>query len=117
MILGDSLEGRKMKNANQTLYDLIGVSADASQAEIENACLQLGEKCQPGKNSGDLRAALMFAQIEKAYQTLADPVKRAGGQFGQSGRVLISMASLLRSSLIKVAAPAGQGFPVFAPSG
>lgn len=66
-----------MTNANQTLYDLIYVSADASQAEIENACLQLGERYQPDNHSGDLRWALKFAQVENAYETLHDPVKRA----------------------------------------
>jgi len=61
----------------QNFYELIGLSQDAPQALIEERCIKLGEQCRPEKNLGEIRAAIMFAQIDKAYETLGDPVRRA----------------------------------------
>lgn len=66
-----------MSTDQQNLYEVIGLPRDASQALIEQQCIRLGERCRPEKNLGDIRAAIMFAQIEKAYETLGDPVRRA----------------------------------------
>src|SRR5450759_4430058 len=66
-----------MNNANQTLYESINVNSAASQAEIEKACLQMGEKYRPDKHLGDSNAALIFTGFEEAYATLTDPVKLA----------------------------------------
>jgi curved DNA-binding protein CbpA len=62
---------------NQNLYEVLGLPQVAGRDLIEKQCIQLGEHYRPDKNPGDLRAALIFAQIEKAYETLLDPVKRA----------------------------------------
>lgn len=61
----------------RTLYEVIGVSPTATQAEIEKACLQLGDKHRPDKNPGDVEAARVFAIFEEAFATLSDPVRRA----------------------------------------
>ena len=61
----------------QNLYDVIELPQDASQARIEEQCIRLGERYRPDRNSSESRAAFMFAQVEKAYETLSDPVKRA----------------------------------------
>jgi curved DNA-binding protein CbpA len=66
-----------MSTDQQSLYEVVGVPPDASQALIEEQCIRLGDRYRPDNNSGDLRAGLLFAQIEKAYETLLDPVKRA----------------------------------------
>jgi len=66
-----------VSDASQTLYDLIGISPDASPQVIEKACLQLGDKYRPDKNPGDANAAQKFAFFEQAFVTLIDPVKRA----------------------------------------
>lgn len=61
----------------QNLYDVIELPQDAGQGLIEERCIRLGERYRSDKNPGDLSAALMFAQIERAYQMLGDPAKRA----------------------------------------
>lgn len=61
----------------QNLYDVIELPQDAGRGLIEEQCIRLGERYRLEKNSGDLRAALLFAQVEKAYETLVDPAKRA----------------------------------------
>lgn len=61
----------------QNHYEVLGLPWDAGRDLIEQQCIRLGERYRPDKNSGDLRAALMFAQIEKAYETLVNPVRRA----------------------------------------
>lgn len=61
----------------RNLYEVIGLPGDASQDLIEERCIRLGELYQPEKNVGDIRAAIVFAQVEKAYETLGDPVRRA----------------------------------------
>lgn len=66
-----------MSADQQNLYEVLGLPQDASQDLIEQQCIHLGERYRSGKNSGDLHAALNFAQIAKAYETLANPVKRA----------------------------------------
>lgn len=67
----------QMSTAQQNLYEVIGLSKDASQDLIDEQCIHLGERYRPDKKSGDLRRALIFAQIEKAYETLGGPIKRA----------------------------------------
>lgn len=67
-----------MSADQQNLYEVIGLPRDASQDLIKERCVELGEWYRPDKNSGDLVKALKFAQIERAYETLVDPVKRAG---------------------------------------
>jgi hypothetical protein len=67
----------QMSTDQKNLYEVLGLPRDAGQDLIEKQCTLLGEWNRPDKNPGDLRVALIFAQIEKAYQTLTDPVKRA----------------------------------------
>jgi len=65
-----------MGNIRQSYYDLIGVQPDASQDEIEKACLSLGELHRPDRNPGDAYCAAKFSAIEKAYSVLSNPVTR-----------------------------------------
>ena len=63
-----------------SLYEVIGVSPTATTQEIERACLTLGEQHHPDKQlnyTKDTLARTRFAEIEKAYDTLTDPEKRA----------------------------------------
>jgi hypothetical protein len=59
-----------------TLYEVLGVSRSASESEITAACLRLGEQFRPDKNA-DPVAKARFLEIEKAYQVLIDPTRRA----------------------------------------
>ena len=61
----------------KTLYEIIGVSERATKEEIEEACQKLGEFYRPDKNTGNIDAYERFAEIDRAYEILIDPEKRA----------------------------------------
>jgi uncharacterized membrane protein YjgN (DUF898 family) len=66
-----------VSTVQQNLYEVIGLPQRASCDLIKELCLHLAERYRPENNVGDFQAAHMFAQIEKAYETLLDPAKRA----------------------------------------
>jgi len=66
-------------------YGTLGVSRDASAAEIKKAYRQLVRKNHPDANPGNKEAEERFKDINSAYQILSDPQKRA--QFDQFGSV------------------------------
>lgn len=57
-------------------YKLLGVKANASQAEIKSAYRKLARKSHPDLNPNS-QAAREFATLSKAYHTLSDPQERA----------------------------------------
>lgn len=57
------------------LYEVLGVSPDASQEEIKRAYRALARRHHPDV-SGDPEAEHRFKEINLAYQTLSDPAKR-----------------------------------------
>lgn len=66
-------------------YGTLGVSRDASVAEIKKAYRQLVRKYHPDANPGNKEAEERFTKINEAYQVLSDPDKRA--QYDQFGTV------------------------------
>lgn len=53
-------------------YDILGVSQDASLAEIKAAYRKLAKKYHPDSDKGDKNMARKFQEISEAYRTLSD---------------------------------------------
>jgi len=58
-------------------YDVLGVSKNASQADIKKAYYGLAKKLHPDTNKGDADAERKFQEVQRAYETLKDEEKRS----------------------------------------
>lgn len=57
-------------------YKILGVSKNATPAEIKTAFRKLANKYHPDKNKTDTNAEEKFKDLNEAYQVLSDPEKR-----------------------------------------
>lgn len=64
-------------------YQILGVSRNATDAELKKAYRKLAVKYHPDKNPGDKSAEEKFKDVSEAYDVLSDPKKRA--QYDQFG--------------------------------
>jgi molecular chaperone DnaJ len=62
--------------AVKDLYDVLGVSKKASQADIKKAYRKLARKYHPDANPNDASAEERFKEVQGAYDVLSDPEKR-----------------------------------------
>mgnify|MGYP005834125237 FL=1 len=57
-------------------YQVLGVSRNASQAEIQKAYRELARKYHPDLNPKDKEAKKKFQEVQEAFEVLNDPKKR-----------------------------------------
>ena len=57
-------------------YDILGLKHDCNDREIDRSFQRLSRKYHPDKNKGNAQAAEKFTDINDAYGTLKDPLKR-----------------------------------------
>ena len=76
--------------ATKDFYKVLGVSKDASAAEIKKAYRKLAREYHPDANKGNVKAEERFKEISEANDVLGDPKKRkeydeARALFGNGG--------------------------------
>ena len=62
--------------AKTDYYQSLGVSRDASPAEIKKAYKKLAMKHHPDRNQGDKASEAKFKELSEAYEVLSDTNKR-----------------------------------------
>jgi molecular chaperone DnaJ len=88
--------------AKRDYYEVLGVSRDASEADIKKAYRRLAMKHHPDRNPGDPKAEATFKEAKEAYEVLSEKDKRAVyDQHGHAG--------------VEAAAGGGRGGPGFNP--
>ncbi len=73
-------------SSKRDYYEVIGVSRDASEAEIKSAYRKLALKYHPDRNPGNQEAEERFKEAAEAYSVLGDAEKRGRyDRFGHAG--------------------------------
>lgn len=67
------------------LYEVLGVSKDASERDIKKAYKKMAMKYHPDRTKGDKDLEIKFKEVKTAYEVLMDPQKRAAyDQYGHA---------------------------------
>ncbi|MGD2136774.1 MAG: molecular chaperone DnaJ [Gammaproteobacteria bacterium] len=72
--------------AKRDYYDVLGVSKNASEADLKKAYRRAAQKYHPDRNPDDNSAEERFKEVKEAWEVLSDSQKRAAyDQFGHAG--------------------------------
>ena len=77
-------------------YEILGISKNASEAEIKKAYRKKAIEFHPDKNPGDAVAEENFKKAAEAYEVLSDPNKRA--KYDQYGHQALKVWRFWRRS-------------------
>jgi len=88
-----------LASGDDDYYDLLGVTKDATDAQIKKGYYKMARQWHPDKNPDNAEAELKFKAISEAYECLSDPQKRQiyntqgkeGVHHAASGQVDIKM--------------------------
>ncbi|XP_067935779.1 dnaJ homolog subfamily C member 5-like isoform X2 [Watersipora subatra] len=83
--------GRQLSTSGTSLYELLGLSKEASPDDIKKSYRKMALKCHPDKNKGNDEATELFKQINHANSVLTDHTKKKiYDQYGSMGLHLAS---------------------------
>jgi molecular chaperone DnaJ len=72
--------------AKRDYYEVLGISKNASEAELKKAYRRAAQKYHPDRNPDDKEAEGKFKECKEAYEILSNSQKRAAyDQFGHAG--------------------------------
>ena len=75
-----------MAEQNRDYYEVLGVSKNASDADINRAYRKLAKENHPDLHPGDKACEARFKEANEAYEVLSNPDKKAKyDQFGFAG--------------------------------
>ena len=80
-----------MAESKRDYYEVLGVSKDATEAEIKSAFRKKAKEFHPDLNKDDPNAAEKFKEAQEAYEVLSDESKRK--MYDQYGHAGVSGAS------------------------
>ena len=84
-----------MAEQKRDYYEVLGVSKNASDADIKRAYRKLAKENHPDLHPGDKACEARFKEANEAYEVLSNPDKKAKyDQFGFAGPITVVRAAM-----------------------